>query len=404
MNTRTHTQQPQTVTAARHGALAQIVGSVDSAAALTQRLGQAAEQFHLVAPQTAVGSLPEGTSVAISAVIVNVEAETYPIPGSSARGLAKVALDKIASASGVSWDPQQSRRLDDGRDPRYCHYRAVGHLRDFDGTTRTVVGEREIDVREDSPQVEAIIERCVRKVKSEAAREKRTISDRDADRIGREAAINQVRELRLHVLSHAETKARLRAVRTLGIRTSYSTDELKKPFVVAKLAWTGRTNDPMLRREFALAQQRAMLGANAALYGQAPNAPAALPQHSAGYAPPPVGQSREPFYDDEDGGFVEAEIEPEPQPRREAAQPAQQPQQQATQAPGGDVPRSGVTIPGGREKGVAIEEASVESIEYWAERIAKGLEDGSARYPEADQKRLDAMDRELIRRREGGES
>ena len=403
MTARTQTQQTQTVTAARHGALAQIVGSVDSAAALTQRLGQAAEQFHLVAPQTAVGSLPEGTSVAISAVIVNVEAETYPIPGSSARGLAKVALDKIASASGVSWDPQQSRRLDDGRDPRYCHYRAVGHLRDFDGTTRTVVGEREIDVREDSPQVEAIIERCVRKVKSEAAREKRTISDRDADRIGREAAINQVRELRLHVLSHAETKARLRAVRTLGIRTSYSTDELKKPFVVAKLAWTGRTNDPALRREFALAQQRAMLGANAALYGQSANAPAALPQHSAGYAPPPVGQSREPFYDDE-GDFVEAEVEPEPQPRREAAQPQQQATQAATQqAPAGDVPRSGVTIPGGPEKGVAIEEASVKSIEYWAERIAKSLEDGSARYPESDQKKLDAMDRELVRRREGGE-
>lgn len=397
MTARTQTQQPQTVTAARHGALAQIVGSVDSAAALTQRLGQAAEQFHLVAPQTAVGSLPEGTSVAISAVIVNVEAETYPIPGSPARGLAKVALDKIASASGVSWDPQQSRRLDDGRDPRYCHYRAVGHLRDFDGTTRTLVGEREVDVREDSPQVEAIIERCIRKVKAEAAREKRPISDRDADRIGREAATNQVRELRLHVLSHAETKARLRAIRTLGIRTSYSTDELRKPFVVAKLAWTGRTNDPALRREFALAQQRAMLGANAALYGQSPNAPAALPQHSAGYAPPPVGQSREPFYDDE-SDFVEAEIEPEPQS-------AHQPQQQATQqAPAGDVPRSGVTIPGGPEKGVAIEEASVKSIEYWAERIAKSLEDGSARYPESDQKKLDAMDRELVRRREGGEA
>mgnify|MGYP007116840891 CR=1 FL=1 len=375
--------------------LARIVGSVDDPTGLTQRLEVAAKRYHLVAPQAAVGFIPEGCSVAISAVMIDVDNETYKIPGGSNLGLSKVALDRIAAAAGLTWDARLSGRIDVGSDPRYCGYRAVGHIRDFDGTTRTIIGEKEVDMREGSPQVDAIVERCIARLK----RDRKGISDSEARRHGRQAAENQIRELRLHILGHAETKARLRAIRTLGIRTSYSPAELRKPFVVAKLAWSGRTNDPELRRAFALEQQRAMFGANAALFGAAPaSAPAAqsapaLPQS----APPPVGSVTDAIWDDEDG-VIDAEPHESEVP---SAEPVHTPAPEASQqAPTPNDGPSGHVIPGGRSKGTPIEDAEDRDLEYWHTRIGDELKAGTARFPERDEPLWRALGEELARRQE----
>lgn len=372
--------------------LARIVGSVDDPTGLTQRLEVAAKRYHLVAPQAAVGFIPEGCSVAISAVMIDVDNETYKIPGGSNLGLSKVALDRIAAAAGLTWDARLSGRIDDGSDPRYCVYRAVGHIRDFDGTTRTIIGEKEVDMREGSPQVDAIVERCIARLK----RDRKGISETEARRHGRQAAENQIRELRLHILGHAETKARLRAIRTLGIRTSYSPAELRKPFVVAKLAWSGRTDDPELRRAFALEQQRAMFGANAALFGAPAAAPApqsapALPRSS----PPPVGSVDDSVWDDEDG-VIDAEIAAAPSPQAtRSPEPAAAPaSSQASGAP------SGYVIPGGHAKGTPIEDAAEKDLEYWHGRIGDELEAGTARFPERDEPLWRALGEELARRKE----
>lgn len=371
--------------------LARIVGSVDDPTGLTQRLEVAAKRYHLVAPQAAVGFIPEGCSVAISAVMIDVDNETYKIPGGSNLGLSKVALDRIAAAAGLTWDARLSGRIDDGSDPRYCVYRAVGHIRDFDGTTRTIIGEKEVDMREGSPQVDAIVERCIARLK----RDRKGISDSEARRHGRQAAENQIRELRLHILGHAETKARLRAIRTLGIRTSYSPSELRKPFVVAKLAWSGRTDDPELRRAFALEQQRAMFGANAALFGAPAAAPApqsspALPRSS----PPPVGSVDDSVWDDEDG-VIDAEVAAHTPQTARAPEPAAAPaSSSASSAPSGHV------IPGGHAKGTPIEEASEKDLEYWHGRIGDELEAGTARFPERDEPLWRALGEELARRKE----
>lgn len=381
-----------------------IVGSVSNVQTLNQRLETANANFHLIAPQTAAPSLPEGCDVVISAVVVD-PADTYPIPGSSARGLSKQALNKIASAAGISWDPVLSRRLDDGSDPRYCHYRAVGHVRNFDGTSRSIAAEKEIDTREGSPFVLATIEKSANKAKTEAAKSGKTISDAEAMAIGRQASQNQIRELRLHILSHAETKARLRAVRSLGVRTSYTEAELKKPFVVASLAFTGRTQDPALRREFALNMQKAMFGANTALYGSE----ARLETHhhnTPRHAPPPVASRAEPLDDDFDDDAIDVDPEPRrdapPAPRQQAAAPAQgapsQPVQGQAPAP---VSYSGLTVPGGQEKGLPIEEASDKTLDYWANRIADSLDNGNSKYPDKDQKWLTAAQAEMARRNGG---
>lgn len=373
----------------RENPLARIVGSVDDPGQLTNRLTFAAQHFHLVAPQTAVGVIPEGCSVALSAVVIDVAHETYPIPGSSNRGLGKVALDRIAAGAGVSWDPRQSGRLDDGSDPHYCHYRAVGTVREFDGTVRTLVSEKEVDVREGSPQVDAIVERCISKLKRENSR----LSDAEAQKRGRQAGENQIREIRLHILGHAETKARLRAIRTLGIRTAYEPAELQKPFVVAKIVWSGRTDDPYLRREFALNQQRAMLGASEALYGgspqQAANGPAtsAPPARPGVSPPPPVGTVDDSW--DEESGVVDAAVVDD-------ASPASSPKSSASHSRRS---ANGHVIPGGKAKGTPLAEAEDRDLTYWHKRIGEELEAGTSKFPERDEDLFEALDDELRRRR-----
>lgn len=250
-----------------------VVGAYAAAGVVDGKLRDAAASFHLVSPATSCGSLPEGCEVAISVVGLDVANETYELAGK--RGLGKVALDRIAGAAGVDWDPHLTRRLDDGRDPHYCHFRAVGYVRLFDGATRTLTGEVEIDARDGSPQIEEIAN------KAQNARG----GPRDPGR--------QILELRKFLLRHAESKAKNRAIRSLGVRTSYSPEELQRPFAVARLMFTGRTSDASLRRVFSERIADAMLGGQRALYGGRGGAPA-LPAGSpapqlVGHAPPAVG-------------------------------------------------------------------------------------------------------------------
>ena len=270
------------------------------AAKITQHLSTASEKYHLVAPATAIASVPEGCEVAISQIQIDADprnGEVYDV-GMGKFGLGKSALDRVAAAAGVTWDAHQSRRLDDGRDPRYCSWLAVGTYRHFDGTEVQIMGTKEMDLRHNSPQVEALEQRAASK-------------NRSAD--------NQIREMRLHIAAHAETKARLRAIRSLGIRTAYTREELNKPFVVAKLMWTGATDDPVLRAEAFRMRAAAMMGGMRALYGPGPQV--ALP--AASPAPPVMAAVVD--YDDEDDGDAAPQLPArQPPPKRDSA-PRQQP-------------------------------------------------------------------------------
>lgn len=256
--------------------------SFGTADMFTAELKRASDNYTLVAPSTICARIPEGFEGAISYVWVDPDdsprgpGEVYSTGGGKL-GLSKAVLDKIGGALGVSWDPAQSGRLDDGSDPRYVHYKSVGTIRQFDGTLRTIVGEKEMDLRDGSPQIEALHERV-------EAKNRRDNENKSADK--------QIREMRLHILSHAETKARLRAIRTLGIKTGYTAQELEKPFGVAKLMWTGHSEDPELRRTFAVMGAQAALGSATQAYGP-PVAQAQQlappPQAARLHAPPPVG-------------------------------------------------------------------------------------------------------------------
>lgn len=251
-----------------------VVGSYRDAQKADQVLASMAAHAHLVSPAPTCGQLPEGCSLVLSQVLVESGTETYEIPGGKL-GLGKVALDKIAGAVGLSWDPVGCRRLDDGSDPHYCHYQAVGRLRDFDGSERVLTGEVEIDMRDGGAEVESV---RLREAKKKAAQGANYRGDGGA---------SELAQVRKFILRHAESKAKNRAIRGLGVRPAYTQAELQKPFVAARVQFTGQTNDPELRKMFAEKTAEAFLGAKQAAYGGA-SAPPALPQHF-GHSPPPVG-------------------------------------------------------------------------------------------------------------------
>ncbi len=262
------------------------------ATAVTESLRKLAENYHLIAPASSVDVLPPGCGVAISAVLV----DTNPSNGDIYKvgdkfGLSGVVLSKIWAARGGSWDPRMSGRLDDGSDPHYCHFRAVGTALNFDGSVQVVTGEVEIDAREGSPLIDEI-------------RAKAKAREAKADYKGhRDGGAAQILELRKFLMRHAERKAKNRAIADLGIARAYTQEQLAKPFAVTRLMFTGESDDPILRRAFADKIADRMLSSRSLLYGdptpqQPPPAAHALPAPAApfrGHAPP--GISLRPTHD-----------------------------------------------------------------------------------------------------------
>lgn len=296
--------------------------SMNDPGAVTEHLTRLSASHHIVSATTTVDCLPPGCGVAVSYVLVNPSTdkkgpgEVYALSGGKV-GLSGTTIAKIGNAAGVDWDPDKSGRLDNGSDPHYCHYRAVGYVRNFDGSKRTIDGEVEIDARTGSPQLDEIT------AKAKAG-------DRDP--------ASQILELRKFLLRHGESKAKNRAVASgCGLKRSYHPEELKKPFAVCRLMFTGQSNDPEERKMFAEKTADAMIGGMASLYGRpspqpapAPHVPQSAPQRFdmtnvpqfAGHAPPPVGpplKEIEDFDDYDFGGEGGEAPASEPKPKVAAA-------------------------------------------------------------------------------------
>jgi hypothetical protein len=222
-------------------------GLIKTATDAMQKIAELQGACHLVNSPAVGCGIPDGCAVAYSVTYINTARDTYPIKGEGNKvGLGKDALNLIAMGMGVQWDPVLSHRLDNGSDPHYCRYIAVGKMRDSDGTWITVFDEKENDLRDGSQQAKDMSEK-------------------------------QLAMQRLNIYSLTITKARNRAIRGRGVKCAYPAEELTKPFVAFKLVFTGESNDPEIRRMKA----RSMLESQSVLYGAPPAPPALLP-------PPPV--------------------------------------------------------------------------------------------------------------------
>lgn len=352
-------------------------GTFDDPRYINKVLGWASQAAHLVSPASACGILPAGCAASITVVWLNPKDDAHSV-GAGKFGLLKNALNRIANAAGVCWDTHASGRCDDGSDPRFVWWKSIGAWRDLGLGLLPIVGDKQMDLRDGSAQVERIFAN---------ARDKAT-------------GTKQLMEMRSFILEHAQSKAELRGIRKgLGIR-SYTEGDFNKPWVVVKLMFTGQSNDPQIARDNAAAIRHVALGGAQAMFGPPPKelqahahpgaaTPAALPQ-----APPtprrlpapPVGASRD---DDDD-------FDP-PQQTRQASPPPSEPRSK-TATGGGDAAQSGFQVPGGRDKGKDLVDADDSSLTYWSKRIGDGLDAGTSKYADRDRALLVAMRLEIARR------
>lgn len=190
--------------------------------------------------------------------------------------LTKIGVTKLARMKGVSWDSKKSGRVDDGRNPAAYAFKAVGYVRDHYGEIIEISATKTMDLdklmRESMnskcSQIEAyqrklgtkyerdIPKKWLRALKEgKAAVEDLLRSELQAERLRKDIAMPE----------QCETGAKLRAIRE-GLRTSYTAEELEKPFVDIRML---RLNPDMPAAERA----------NNALYGK-PRTPGDDPEET----------------------------------------------------------------------------------------------------------------------------
>jgi len=240
-----------------------IGASIASGGNLMATLERLSETAILVAPTVACESLPEGCEVAISMVRADLssKAECFQLTGDfknpgpdDSMGLGAPILFRIAAAAGVTWLRDATVRVDDGKNPYRVYYRTWARVQDVDGSFRDYPGECDCDLSDGGSQALDIIDKAKQR-------------NRDP--------VKQLAEARKFIQRSTLTKAMNSAIRkALGLSHAYSRDTLaRRPFAVAKLLFTGHTNDPDLKPLFAqIVAQRFGL-AVPQLYG-APPAPA----------------------------------------------------------------------------------------------------------------------------------
>ena len=228
------------------------------------------ERFNLITPGGAAGAdFPPLYAAGISFVFAGEpERETYQIAGRRERGLGKTILDRLSSASGIGWDPHLCGTLpSDNPHPHVVDYQVAGKVLGLDGAERMIFASKRIDLRaeKDTP-VETW---------GADAREIARLADMRAEGDNAKLPADQrkpanpwpqILQQRQHILSLAETKAKNRAIRSLGIRTSYTPEEIAKGFAVVRLQFTGKSDDPYVQREVEMMIAERALSAGARLY------------------------------------------------------------------------------------------------------------------------------------------
>lgn len=278
-----------------------IAGSFADADEAGKRLRSAAEHCHLIGGAT-VCPMPEGYEVQIIVVPINKD-RCYDIKGQpNAKGIGKSTLMTLGAAAGVEWTV--SRRIDDGKDPRYCHWHVEGRYPLIDGTYRMIEGDRDIDLREGADQIAG-------------------------------KTSGEIAALRQNLMRSAITKAKLRALREgFGVDQGMPLAELDKPFVFAKAVFTGRSTDPRIRRMFAsLIAQKQLLAAQA-LYGGAPTLTAGVRPLAALPAAFDMQEPIETVDYDEDGEVIDMPSAPTPMSAPPVSAPRQPPPKRDSQPRG----------------------------------------------------------------------
>lgn len=266
------------------------VDLIDDPSSLFDKMQEwTAKGWHVLSPATRISHLAPGWGVSVSLVVLDARiddngngTDCYFDKGTMKpyeRGLSRIGIDRITRCAGVSWDPVHCGRVDSRLIMHYAEFRAIGVVMNFDGTAETLSGHGCCDARDSSGDIGGWTPELWKQEVESAQREKRRIEGINGwtDR--------RVLGVRAKILQRAETNAKERCIRSLGLRHKYTVDELKNPFVVLKASYLPNMEDPAIRQMVA---ERAMNGTRA-LFAQSaqrpmdiidvtPVRPAALPE------------------------------------------------------------------------------------------------------------------------------
>jgi hypothetical protein len=257
-------------------------------------------------------------------------------------GLGKSIINSLATAVAVEW--LRIARIDSQTVPYYCKIQVWGRYKQVDGTFRPITATDDMDFRDGSAQVSG---------KTDA----------------------QIVQLRATIERKAETGAKLRALReAFGIDHGINDDQIDRPFVISRVVFTGKSEDPELRRIFANAIAMGHLASMGALFGtQGPTGPLA-PHLGSGSIPAAALPQGSVGLDDGD--------EADPAETRAAAAAASGapvvpplPPQAPKPAPApGDPAR--VYLPGKGKEAPTVAKAAAKDLTYWEARLRREFDEG----------------------------
>jgi len=225
----------------------------------TNAVKEAERQGHFIIGTFSVHALPPMHRPVVQSITINPDPEkkeVYELKRQLA--LSGKAWQKISNVLAIKWDIEASKRLDDGSDPDYCHYRAVGWIIGNQGTWENKPGEKEI-------RVDVLIEESREKFEAKVARwiNGRFYKDEEVPNDFPEGRPNEIHDwineklrveriqLRKHILARCQSGAMNRATKNMGIREAYTREELQNgTFTFLSLAFAPDPADPQVKDHY----------------------------------------------------------------------------------------------------------------------------------------------------------
>lgn len=149
-------------------------------------------------------------------------------------------LEKIAGMLGYDVDYEHSGRIDDGSNPNIVRWRTVLIATNEIGEKRNMVGTYELDLND-------VVEEIKAKLRDRVEYAKRVIGKKDEEKLSKDLfyavkggkenewmrakAEKEYLRIRRHKTRRAETGSFTAAIRSSGMPTSFTKEELAKPFV-----------------------------------------------------------------------------------------------------------------------------------------------------------------------------
>lgn len=157
--------------------------------------------------------------------------------------LSRSTIDSIGTIMGVSWSAKESIRLDDRSDRGYCSKRAVGYVRRADGTIRRIVGEKAMDMEDFKEEARDEHWSKMQKPSWSLPKKYSYMEGLEDKKILEFLVKREVLQKQRNLEQLCETGARLRALRTLGIKNSYTEKELSQRFILGCVVYSPDRSD-----------------------------------------------------------------------------------------------------------------------------------------------------------------